>query len=285
MSDAYLLLTPILMLGVLALMRFVGCDLVFLAEPDPAVDAPQNVVARPGNQRVELSWDPVQDAEAYVVKRSDTSGGPYNTSFDVPVAGTTYTDSPLPNGVTVFYIVAGKQFNQEGTASDEVSATPALGLITFKTLGTIRNNFTGQVGMVIQVGPSPLPIVGLGRIFVAGNAGTHTLSVADAATGVTIPGTAVTLDLAASPAAVPNEFAYALLPSAVVLNPNTEYYVLTEETDGGDQWFDQDTTVSTTSPTVPTSVANVTNAVSALGASFVRSGGPGHTFGPVDILF
>jgi hypothetical protein len=128
-------------------------------------------------------------------------------------------------------------------------------------------------------------VVGLGRIFVAGNAGSHTLRLADAVNGVTLPGAAVTLELAAAPGAVPNEFVYAILPSPVVLDANTEYYVFTEEVDGGDQWYDQDTIVSTTSPTVPVSVATVTNAVAPLGASFVRSGGPGHTFGPVDLLF
>jgi hypothetical protein len=35
MNDPYLILTPILMLGVLALARFVGCSLVFQAEADP----------------------------------------------------------------------------------------------------------------------------------------------------------------------------------------------------------------------------------------------------------
>jgi hypothetical protein len=35
MNDPYLILTPLLMLGVLTLARFVGCNLVFHAEPDP----------------------------------------------------------------------------------------------------------------------------------------------------------------------------------------------------------------------------------------------------------
>ncbi len=35
MNDSYLILTPILMLAVLTLARFVGCNLVFQAEPDP----------------------------------------------------------------------------------------------------------------------------------------------------------------------------------------------------------------------------------------------------------
>jgi hypothetical protein len=285
MTDAYLLLTPILMLGVLALVRFVGCDLVFVAQPD-AIEPPQNLVARAGNQRVDLSWDPLEDTDGYVVKRGAASGGPYDTSFDVDVSQTSFSDGPLPNGVTVFYVVLGRQGDVDGKPSNEASATPALGLITFKTLGAVRNNFTGPVGMVIRVGAAPVNAVGLGRIFVAGNVGAHTLRIAESVNGVTLPGASVVVDLAAAaPTAAPDEFVYAIFPAPVLLAPNTEFYVFTEEVDGGDQWFDQDTTVATTSPTVPTAVADVTNAVAPSGATFVRSGGPGHTFGPVDLLF
>ena len=54
MIDVYLLLTPILALGVLALVRFIGCDLVFTVDPGVTLDAPGNFVARPGNHVDEL---------------------------------------------------------------------------------------------------------------------------------------------------------------------------------------------------------------------------------------
>jgi hypothetical protein len=216
MSNIYLLLTPILMLGVLALVRFVGCQIPFPAQGFDPLPPPQNVTATPGNQSVTLTWDPLEDADAYLIKQGEVANEP---------------------------------------------------------------NPIGDVGMVIQVGPLPLAVVGLGRIFITGNAGTHTLRIGDSVNGVTLPGANVTIDLAASPGATDHGFVYAILPAPVMLAANTEFYVFTSEIDNGDQWFDQDTTVSTTAD------ATVTNAVSPLGGTFIRSGGPGHAFGPVDVLY
>src|SRR5262245_42573790 len=108
MSDGYLLLTPILMLGVLALVRFVGCDLIFTVDPRPEFGPPENVVVRAGNHEVRISWDPIEKADEYVVKRSETSGGPYD-SLAVPNLDTTFRDTNVTNGVTYFYAVAGRE--------------------------------------------------------------------------------------------------------------------------------------------------------------------------------
>jgi hypothetical protein len=276
-DDVYLLVTPLLMLGVLTLVRFIGCQVVFPLDTPPLLDAPENVTARPGNQRIDVSWDPVEHAESYVVKRGEAPGPPYPFSISLPVTQTTFGDSPLTNGVTEFYRVAGVLGNTEGTLSDEVSATPGLGLITSKTLGTLRNNFTGFVGMVVRVAGTPLTVVGIGRIFVPGNSGTHVVKIADGATGVDLPNASVTINLSAGGPA--NEFVYAVLPAPITLTPNTDFLVISQETSGGDQWYDLDTTVTT----LP--VASVLQGVFGDGvAPFVRGGAPGSTFGPVDLL-
>lgn len=116
-------------------------------------------------------------------------------------------------------------------------------------------------------------------MFVPGNSRTHLLKIADATTGIDLPGAAATVDLAAG--GTDNEFVYEIFPGPVVLNPNTEYYVLSQETLGGDQWYDLDTTV------VTANVATVTSAVfsDGVGGTFTRGGGAGHTYGPVDLLF
>ena len=276
--DTHLLLTPILALGVLALVRFIGCDLVFTI-PGVDLDPPGNVVARPGNHRIDLSWDPVDGADGYRISRSETAGPPYETNVNVGGSPTTFSDEPLVNGVTQFYVVAGtKNGELSVNPSAEVSATPGQALVAATTFGTIRNDFTGFVGMVIRVGPAPFTILGVGRVFVPGNAGTHIVKVADGATGVDVPGATATIDLAAG--GVANEFVYGILPAPITLTPNTEFLVLSQETLGGDQFFDLDTTVLT-SP-----IASVVSAVFGDGVTpFVRGGGPGHSYGPVDVLF
>jgi hypothetical protein len=277
MSDTYLLLTPLLVLGVLALVRFVGCQIVFPLDPPTPLDAPENFTAAPGNQQIELSWSPLEDATSYSIVRGTVSGGPYPFTIDVPATQTSVVDSPLTNGVTQFYRIAGVKGAAKGTLSDEVPATPGLGFITSKTLGTIRNDFTGLVGMVIRVAGTPLTVVGLGRIFVPGNTGTHVVKIADGATGVDLPNASVTVNLSAGGPA--NEFVYGILPTPVTLTPNTEFLVISQETSGGDQWFDLNTSVTT----LP--VASVVQAVFGDGiAPFVRGGGTNNTYGPVDLL-
>src|SRR5690349_6067486 len=142
MPELYLLLTPILALGVLALVRFIGCDLVFAPTEQVTLDPPANFVARPGNHRIDLSWDPVEFADGYRISRAEAPGPPYPTTHDVDGSQTTFTDSPLTNGIIEFYIVTALSDNRASLFhSPEVSATPGQGLVISKTLGTLRNDF------------------------------------------------------------------------------------------------------------------------------------------------
>ena len=59
--------------------------------------------------------------------------------------------------------------------------------VTSEVLGTLRNNYTGWVGMSITVNGSPLTITALGRMFAPGNSGTHTLKIVNAATARMLP--------------------------------------------------------------------------------------------------
>ncbi len=279
MTDDYLLLTPGLVLGVLALVRFIGCNLVFQAEPDPLDPDPPTVRAQPGNHRIDLFWEAVDGADDYQVSRAEAPGPPYPAIFTVDGGATTFGDSPLTNGVTEFHIVAARKGGETSIKSSaEVSATPGQGLVTSKALGTIRNDFSGFAGMVIRIGAAPLTVVGIGRIVVAGNAGAHIVKIADGLTGVDVPGASTTINLAAG--GIANEFSYGILPAPVTLAANTEFLVLSQETLGGDQFFDVDTTVLTSQE------ASVVSAVFGDGVTpFVRGGGPGHSYGPVDVLF
>jgi hypothetical protein len=66
----------------------------------------------------------------------------------------------------------------------------------------------------------------------------------------------------------------------VTLNANTEYYVVSTEVQGADQFGDLDTTVLTTAD------ATVLSAVFGDGvSSYTRGGGPGQSYGPVDVIY
>jgi hypothetical protein len=78
----------------------------------------------------------------------------------------------------------------------------------------------------------------------------------------------------------PGTFAYATLSSPVTLSANTAYYVVTQETSGGDSWYDYNSWVQTTS------AANMTSAVYSIGSSsYVTLGSPGQSYGPVDFKY
>ena len=76
------------------------------------------------------------------------------------------------------------------------------------------------------------------------------------------------------------QFVYANLLSPIVLNANTTYYVLSQETSGGDQWYDFNTTATTGW------VASLNGAVWGGGAPYAFvAGTAGRMYVPVDFKY
>jgi hypothetical protein len=157
------------------------------------------------------------------------------------------------------------------------STPPSTNYVTSATLGTLRNNFSGWVGMSITVGGSPLTISGLGRIFASGDTGSHVVKIVTASNSQDVSGGSVTISLSGGTA---GSFTYANLPAAVTLNANTAYYILSEETSGGDGWYDHNTTIATTSVAVDT-----TSVYSYDGATYLPNGPANQPYGPVDFQY
>ncbi|NQX57516.1 fibronectin type III domain-containing protein [Paenibacillus qinlingensis] len=92
-----------------------------------AIDAipstPLNLAATAGNSQVFLSWDSVQGATSYKVKRSLTQNGSYSLISSAN-SGTSYTDNSVTNGVKYFYVVSAFNSLGESFNSNEASATP-----------------------------------------------------------------------------------------------------------------------------------------------------------------
>jgi hypothetical protein len=87
--------------------------------------APANLTASPGNQQVALQWTASPTATSYNVKRSTTNNGPYSIITSV-VGPTAFTDAPLLNGKTYYYVVSAVNGYGEGTNSAQVNATPSV---------------------------------------------------------------------------------------------------------------------------------------------------------------
>lgn len=88
----------------------------------PVPPNPVALSALAGAGQVTLRWYPASTATAYHVKRSTTRHGPYATV--ATVSTTTYTDTGLSGGTTVYYVVSASNATGEGGASIEASATP-----------------------------------------------------------------------------------------------------------------------------------------------------------------
>lgn len=189
MRDSYLLLTPILVLGVLGLVRFVGCDLLF------------------GLQHVD----------------------------------------PPPR---VF--------------------------VTSQVLGLIRNDYSGFSGMAIDVGSKALKVRSLQRYCVAGSTSDHRVEIIDAATGMRVQNGLVIVSLSGKP----EGFASAPVSGDVILKAGQRYYIVSEEVDGGDQFYDNDTAVTTQPDATVVSPVYVD-----LSAQWVLLGMPGNSYGPVNFSY
>ena len=278
MIDSFVVLAPLLVLPVVGLLGFVGCDQVFgLTYVSPPMPGPANLIATPGNTKVSLSWDADPDATSYKLKRGVTSGV-YTAEFVIDAALASYTDTMLNNGTTYFYVVTSLRATGESSRSDEVSATPtAAALIPFVTsftgvtsVGTV----TGLYGMAIQVGANSIDVQSLGRGFVAGNSQIHVVKIVDAS-GVDVPNGFVSVNMSGG---APGQFNYALLNPPVTLAANTKYYIVSQEISGQDKFFNHDETIQTTD------VATVVSSVHS-GPPYVEDLPGVHSYVPVSFQY
>jgi len=115
--------------------------------------------------------------------------------------------------------------------------------VTGTVLGSLRNDFSGYVGMQINVGNNPINVTSLGRIIAPGNLGTHTLALVNAANGIDVPGGTAAITMTNGTV---GQFQYTALSSPVALAAGSIYYVVSQETEGGDLWYDMNTLVTTT---------------------------------------
>jgi hypothetical protein len=133
--------------------------------------------------------------------------------------GTTYTTSYAANNS---YIPVSFRYSGAGAP-----------LVTGHSLTSLRNDLSGWFGMEFTTGNTILSLSKLGRWVAPGNSSVHALRLFEASTGNILASTSV--DTAGAPA---GQFLYGNLASLVTLATNTSYYLLSEETAGGDQWYD-----------------------------------------------
>ena len=126
------------------------------------------------------------------------SNGPHTlTATATDSANNSVTSSPV--SITVNNAAAG------GTA-----------MIAGFVPGAVRNNYSGYMGMQFTVGSTPLKITALGRMYLSGNFGSHSVKLVNASDGTDVAGGVVTVSLSGG---TPGQFVYAQLPAPITFRP------------------------------------------------------------------
>ena len=101
--------------------------------------------ATPGDGQVTLSWTASAGAVLYAVQRSAVTGGPYG-NLASPTR-TSYTDSPLTNGTTYYYVVRANNGACASDPSDEASAKPVAACTQAAPTGVTATAGSKQVAL------------------------------------------------------------------------------------------------------------------------------------------
>jgi hypothetical protein len=150
-----------------------------------------------------------------------------------------------------------------------------------QTLGSNRTD-KAFFGMTFKVGSDPLTVRTLGRFFHPGNTGIHRMRLIDADDATNPQRAEVTVSMVGGEE---GKYKYEPVSPVVRLDADHRYYLLSEELNPGDEFYDQDTIVRYTEPGM-NPAATVESAVySDNPGVFVPVGGADHCFGPVNFEY
>jgi alkaline phosphatase len=124
-----------------------------------------------------------------------------------------------------------------GTPLDDIPFVTEVSLAS-----RMRNDFSGWLGMRVEVGPDPVMVTALGRWVVEGNSGVHELKLVRADDKTDVPGGMALVDL---DGVAPGGYHYGNLVAPVELAGGTAYYVLSREHAGGDWWYNNSNRLTT----------------------------------------
>ena len=286
--DAYLFLTPLLVMGIIGLIRFIGCNWFFgLDETTLVVEPVEGLQAVPGDRRVNLSWGYLASATGTSF-RIDVTGGPFDPIPPLGASARSAEFTGLTNGIQYDFSVVAERGTDVSEAVS-VSATPGVASFVIDQppiFGNPRNDYSGSVGMEIMVGPNPIVVTQLGRIVAASNSGVHEVKivrpVTTPVTGMPVSGMDVTSANVPTVAEVNQAnvgtFAWTPLPQPVTLQPNTIYFIVSAETAGGDLWFEEQPVQTTAVAALQFSIFTVLTGPDA--GKYQRSN-PGQCYVPV----
>ncbi|MGN6712340.1 hypothetical protein [Anaerocolumna jejuensis] len=88
-----------------------------------SINTPAKLTATADDSKIILTWEAKEGVSSYNLKRSTTTGGPYETI--ATGSSISYTDNNVIPGTTYYYVVSAIVSGIESSNSNEVSATPS----------------------------------------------------------------------------------------------------------------------------------------------------------------
>jgi M6 family metalloprotease-like protein len=228
-----------------------------------------------------ITWTSSNVSGNLKLEYSTNGGSIYNTILDSTSNTGSYPwivpNTPSTNCLVRVSAVDGSVSDVSNAAFTIASTVGEAAYVTGRVLGTPRNNWSGYVGMKIVMGASPVTVTQLGRMMGSGNSGTHTVKLVKGSDGMDVAGGSVSIGMSGGTA---GQFKYASLSSGIVLAAGATYYLVSQETAGGDTWYDFDTTVNTM--TVATEASAIYGSDSGVWSPI---GGSGNAYVPVDFKY
>lgn len=235
-----------------------------------------------GYKYVELSSPVIlaPNSNYYIVSSETNGGDQWYGSSDLPILSSiqqleiigpvwsTGSGWNASNSTGLCYVpVSFKAVNRETSLVSGIT-----------NLSELRNNFTGEAGMKITVNSSPMTVSKLGRYYVPGNSGMHTLKLVRASDGVTVAMAEIDMS-AGNPDG--QGFKYSKLATPVTLQPGNSYYLVSSEANDGDQWYG----INNPPMIHSTGAVTVNSTVWSTGTGWNEGLAAGYAYGPVNLIY
>jgi len=222
--------------------------------------------------------------------QASTSAGILVASLSLAITGVTATAAA--SSVAVGIGLAGNQVSASVSTLPSISVAVSFSgggtftpyALTWVTTSAFQNPTSGWYGFQFNTGGNTPRISHLGRYRLASNSGTHNLRLyqyVDGAGGDALLGSA-SVDLSTGP---DYDFVYGRLTSPVTLAASTTYYIISEESSTGDQFFQDHWSAPYTRLTTFTSgIATEGGSVhtTSLGSVTIDQTSDFFTFGPLN---
>ncbi len=111
--------------------------------PDPLPPGPTGITASAAYGTLQLTWDALDGATGYTVKRGTTSLGPY-TTLASDLTDTSYTDATGQSGVLYYYTVSAD--TASGSTANGTESAAGLNPLRLRSVGGTASNETNTTG-------------------------------------------------------------------------------------------------------------------------------------------